>query len=139
MDKALVFGTKDCRFESCQGHSKHARARMTAVLVAGVHVSDACEHARQYLAVRTDVRNYVIVVSRYVLFLVSGSRGGSVSYCGRASVHPRPVAMNSTCVYMYTYTYLYMYVKLYVKMYMYSICTCMGMVRVGATEKLTAP
>ena len=21
MDKALVFGTKDCRFESCQGHS----------------------------------------------------------------------------------------------------------------------
>ena len=22
MDKALVFGTKDCRFESCQGHSK---------------------------------------------------------------------------------------------------------------------
>ena len=20
MDKALVFGTKDCRFESCQGH-----------------------------------------------------------------------------------------------------------------------
>jgi hypothetical protein len=21
MDKAFVFGTKDCRFESCQGHS----------------------------------------------------------------------------------------------------------------------
>ena len=21
MDKALVFGTKDCRFESCQGHT----------------------------------------------------------------------------------------------------------------------
>ena len=24
MDKALVFGTKDCRFESCQGHYVHA-------------------------------------------------------------------------------------------------------------------
>ena len=23
MDKALVFGTKDCRFESCQGHALH--------------------------------------------------------------------------------------------------------------------
>ena len=23
MDKALVFGTKDCRFESCQGHEFH--------------------------------------------------------------------------------------------------------------------
>ena len=23
MDKALVFGTKDCRFESCQGHIFH--------------------------------------------------------------------------------------------------------------------
>ena len=22
MDKALVFGTKDCRFESCQGHTR---------------------------------------------------------------------------------------------------------------------
>jgi hypothetical protein len=24
MDKALVFGTKDCRFESCQGHLSRA-------------------------------------------------------------------------------------------------------------------
>ena len=24
MDKALVFGTKDCSFESCQGHAVHA-------------------------------------------------------------------------------------------------------------------
>ena len=24
MDKALVFETKDCRFESCQGHVAHA-------------------------------------------------------------------------------------------------------------------
>ena len=24
MDKALVFGTKDCRFESCQGHALRA-------------------------------------------------------------------------------------------------------------------
>ena len=27
MDKALVFGTKDCRFESCQGHTFFARSR----------------------------------------------------------------------------------------------------------------
>ena len=26
MDKALVFGTKDCRFESCQGHFLRVRA-----------------------------------------------------------------------------------------------------------------
>ena len=26
MDKALVFGTKDCRFESCQGHLARADA-----------------------------------------------------------------------------------------------------------------
>ena len=25
MDKALVFGTKDCRFESCQGHWRTTR------------------------------------------------------------------------------------------------------------------
>ena len=31
MDKALVFGTKDCRFESCQGHAPlPARERMRA-------------------------------------------------------------------------------------------------------------
>ncbi len=27
MDKALVFGTKDCRFESCQGHPLHASSQ----------------------------------------------------------------------------------------------------------------
>jgi hypothetical protein len=27
MDKALVFGTKDCRFESCQGQLFHLRLR----------------------------------------------------------------------------------------------------------------
>ena len=27
MDKALVFGTKDCRLESCQGHFDHGRGR----------------------------------------------------------------------------------------------------------------
>ena len=27
MDKALVFGTKDCRFESCQGHLACARLK----------------------------------------------------------------------------------------------------------------
>ena len=31
MDKALVFGTKDCRFESCQGHSRLAPSRRAAV------------------------------------------------------------------------------------------------------------
>ena len=37
MDKALVFGTKDCRFESCQGHaSKWAHAR------TGVHGAQLC-------------------------------------------------------------------------------------------------
>ncbi len=25
MDKALVLGTKDCRFESCQGHFRNVR------------------------------------------------------------------------------------------------------------------
>jgi hypothetical protein len=28
MDKALVFGTKDCRFESCQGHILCCGARV---------------------------------------------------------------------------------------------------------------
>ena len=31
MDKALVFGTKDCRFESCQGHLCIHRLVATAV------------------------------------------------------------------------------------------------------------
>ena len=30
MDKALVFGTKDCRFESCQGHLFVGRLVATA-------------------------------------------------------------------------------------------------------------
>ena len=29
MDKALVFGTKDCRFESCQGHIVQLAFRAT--------------------------------------------------------------------------------------------------------------
>ena len=29
MDKALVFGTKDCRFESCQGHIAQLALRVT--------------------------------------------------------------------------------------------------------------
>ena len=28
MDKALVFGTKDCRFESCQGHALRIAATL---------------------------------------------------------------------------------------------------------------
>ena len=32
MDKALVFGTTDCRFESCQGHAQHKE-----VSLAGLH------------------------------------------------------------------------------------------------------
>jgi hypothetical protein len=34
MDKALVFGTKDCRFESCQGHSRLAASQRAAVALA---------------------------------------------------------------------------------------------------------
>ena len=36
MDKALVFGTKDCRFESCQGHiySEHMSEEVVAVNLA---------------------------------------------------------------------------------------------------------
>ena len=30
MDKALVFGTKDCRFESCQGHFHIVRSHLAA-------------------------------------------------------------------------------------------------------------
>ena len=30
MDKVLVFGTKDCRFESCQGHLMTARLAQSA-------------------------------------------------------------------------------------------------------------
>ena len=45
MDKALVFGTKDCRFESCQGHHFCAASRndvvwtnnATTQSVRGVH------------------------------------------------------------------------------------------------------
>ena len=32
MDKALVFGTKDCRFESCQGHIALAMLPATSLL-----------------------------------------------------------------------------------------------------------
>ena len=32
MDKALVFGTKDCRFESCQGHIAFAMLPATSLL-----------------------------------------------------------------------------------------------------------
>ena len=31
MDKALVFGTKDCRFESCQGHGRARSCRNTGI------------------------------------------------------------------------------------------------------------
>ena len=34
MDKALVFGTKDCRFESCQGHFALLPAIMCYVCAA---------------------------------------------------------------------------------------------------------
>ena len=36
MDKALVFGTKDCRYESCQGHcsfkAKHLHAKLSHII-----------------------------------------------------------------------------------------------------------
>ena len=30
MDKALVFGTKDCRFESCQGQTRKLGCRLSS-------------------------------------------------------------------------------------------------------------
>ena len=41
MDKALVFGTKDCRFESCQGHLFVGRLVATAfgTVACVAHVS----------------------------------------------------------------------------------------------------
>ena len=37
MDKALVFGTKDCRFESCQGHEYCSDSRWLSVLLDHTH------------------------------------------------------------------------------------------------------
>ena len=37
MDKALVFGTKDCRFESCQGHEYCSDSRLLSVLLDHNH------------------------------------------------------------------------------------------------------
>ena len=37
MDKALVFGTKDCRFESCQGHEYGSDTRLLSVLLDHNH------------------------------------------------------------------------------------------------------
>ena len=34
MDKALVFGTKDCRFESCQGHAFVGKASFARALLS---------------------------------------------------------------------------------------------------------
>ena len=42
MDKALVFGTKDCRFESCQGHGPGESERKNAT----TERADAPEWAR---------------------------------------------------------------------------------------------
>jgi hypothetical protein len=42
MDKALVFGTKDCRFESCQGHFIRAdfnKRAQVATVVPWAHVT----------------------------------------------------------------------------------------------------
>ncbi len=36
MDKALVLGTKDCRFESCQGHGTSLVLHARVVLQSGV-------------------------------------------------------------------------------------------------------
>ena len=38
MDKALVFGTKDCRFESCQGH--YARVLRAPIRLALASLSE---------------------------------------------------------------------------------------------------
>ena len=48
MDKALVFGTKDCRFESCQGH-----------LLVGAHVK--CTNVQ---AQKANEPNHVPLISR---------------------------------------------------------------------------
>ena len=43
MDKALVFGTKDCRFESCQGHVEPyapAQRHLADFAVANGHTGD---------------------------------------------------------------------------------------------------
>ena len=51
MDKALVFGTKDCRFESCQGHRCQGRgsnfkdANTPDHSNDGTSGSEACSHA----------------------------------------------------------------------------------------------
>jgi hypothetical protein len=37
MGKALVFGTKDCRFESCQGHEYCSDSRLLTVLLEHNH------------------------------------------------------------------------------------------------------
>ena len=42
MDKALVFGTKDCRFESCQGHSGRTADKETVLITAGPKVNNNC-------------------------------------------------------------------------------------------------
>ena len=55
MDKALVFGTKDCRLESCQSHAQHADAalpmcacvRRLLVCVRHASVSICAPHAHQ--------------------------------------------------------------------------------------------
>ena len=41
MDKALVFGTKDCRFESCQGHIFYA-ANRTSARCAALAIQQFC-------------------------------------------------------------------------------------------------
>ena len=47
MDKALVFGTKDCRFESCQGHL--CIHRLVAMAVGSVALAT---HALVHIAPR---------------------------------------------------------------------------------------
>ena len=47
MDKALVFGTKDCKFESCQGHEFYISAVVPmSVSVALAHDASLPEWIR---------------------------------------------------------------------------------------------
>ena len=57
MDTALVFGTKDCRLESCQSHAKHADAalrmctcvRRLLVFVRYACVSICAQHPHKFM------------------------------------------------------------------------------------------
>ena len=94
MDKALVFGTKDCRFESCQGHEYCSDSRLLSVLLDHNHtqcggskeMSDPCHCKRTTHMCDQQVPG---AIQTCCVCIIAPQHWGTCSYEAQVSLHAR--------------------------------------------------